>query len=115
MRWAILGAGAIGSFVGARLRLAGEEVVLLARGAHADALRSRGLTLLDVDGEKQVDVGVETDPARVGAVDVLVLALKAHQLRGALPAIETLCGADTTVVSMQNGIPSAIRSPTVGS
>ncbi|MGD0050983.1 MAG: 2-dehydropantoate 2-reductase [Vulcanimicrobiaceae bacterium] len=105
MRWAILGAGAIGSFVGARLRLAGEEVVLLARGAHADALLGRGLTLLDVGGERQVDVGVETDAARVGPVDVLVLALKAHQLRDALPAITALCGAATTVVSMQNGIP----------
>jgi 2-dehydropantoate 2-reductase len=105
MRWAIVGAGAIGSFVGARLRLAGEEVVLLARGAHADALRSRGLMLLDLDRERQVDVGVETDPAIVGAVDVLVLALKAHQLRDALPAIAALCGPATTVVSMQNGIP----------
>jgi 2-dehydropantoate 2-reductase len=105
MRVGIIGAGAIGSYVGARLGLDGREVVMLARGAQADALRERGLTLVDGSGASHTTVDVETDPERIGPVDVLVLAVKAHQLRDVLPAIGAMTGPDTTIVSMQNGIP----------
>ncbi|HTW82865.1 MAG TPA: 2-dehydropantoate 2-reductase [Candidatus Sulfotelmatobacter sp.] len=105
MRWGIVGAGAIGTYVGARLAMAHKEVVLLARATQADVLRERGLTLRDGSGSTAAEVAVESDPARIGVVDVLVLSVKAHQLRDALPAIAAMSGPATTIVSMQNGIP----------
>ncbi|MGD1066062.1 MAG: 2-dehydropantoate 2-reductase [Vulcanimicrobiaceae bacterium] len=105
MRWGIVGAGAIGTYVAARLALAGRDVVVLARGAQAEALRSAGLTLHDGSGQTHLALDTETDPARIGAVDVLVLTVKAHQLRASLPAIAAMSGPQTTIVSMQNGIP----------
>ena len=105
MRWGIVGAGAIGTYVGARLALAGRDVVVLARGAQAEALRTDGLTLHDGSGQTRLAIDADTDPARIGAVDVLVLTVKAHQLRATLPAIAAMSGPQTTIVSMQNGIP----------
>jgi 2-dehydropantoate 2-reductase len=105
MRWGIVGAGAIGTYVGARLVLAGRDVVLLARGAQAEALRADGLTLHDGSGRTHLALEADTDPTRIGAVDVLLLTVKAHQLRATLPAIAAMSGPQTTIVSMQNGIP----------
>lgn len=109
MRWAIFGAGAIGTWVGAALAQAGEDAALVARGAHLEALqRQGGARLRHPDGrEEHVAVrAVGPDAtAQVGPVDVVVLTVKAHDLLPAAPAIVPLLGDDTVLVAAQNGIP----------
>ena len=106
MKLCIFGAGAIGGLLAARLaRVEGLEVSVIARGAHLDAIRRDGLTL--ETGEERVTAGViaTDDPSEVGPVDVVVNALKAHQAWASAEAMVPLLGAETAVVSCQNGVP----------
>ncbi|MBU6460361.1 MAG: 2-dehydropantoate 2-reductase [Proteobacteria bacterium] len=108
MRICIVGAGAIGGYVAVKLALAGEEVTVIARGDHLKAIRQNGLTLLDHDG---TEVGVAkniraTDSiAEAGKQDVVILAVKAHQVIDVVDELPLLYGPDTVMVTMQNGIP----------
>jgi 2-dehydropantoate 2-reductase len=104
---AIIGCGAIGGYVGAKLALAGEEVTLFVRGANLEAVRARGLKLIMADGAEHLarNVIATTDYAAAGAQDLVILAVKAHQLEAVAEQVPQLCGADTVVVTMQNGIP----------
>jgi 2-dehydropantoate 2-reductase len=107
MKIAVIGAGAIGGLVGARLALAGEEVSFMVRGANLDAIRARGIRLVEMDGETKTATHVNAcdDYAAAGPQDLVVLAVKAHQVAGVAGRIGQLFGPDTTVVTMQNGIP----------
>jgi 2-dehydropantoate 2-reductase len=107
MKICIVGAGAIGGYLGAKLALAGEEVTLIARGAHLEAIQTKGLKLVMADGEEQVikDVFATSDMSDVEPQDVAILALKAHSVPAIAPAMRSLYGAETMVVTAQNGIP----------
>jgi len=105
MNICIVGAGAIGGYLGARLAHAGAEVTLVARGATLEALRSRGLTLIEAGGEVTVRPRIAASPTEAGAHDVVVLGVKAHQLAPLIGELPALFHSDTTVVPMQNGIP----------
>jgi 2-dehydropantoate 2-reductase len=104
---AIIGVGAIGGYVGIRLALAGEDVTFIARGANLEALRSRGIRLLTADGSEQSvpKVTATDDYAAAGAQDLVILAMKAHQVEAVAPEVPKLFGPDTAVIPMQNGIP----------
>ncbi|MBV0924984.1 2-dehydropantoate 2-reductase [Halomicroarcula limicola] len=104
MRFAIFGAGGVGGYLGARLADAGHEVHLIARGAHLDALRTDGLTVESVAGDTAVELPATDDPADVGSVDYVLLCVKAHDTREAAADLAPLLGADTAVVSFQNGV-----------
>jgi 2-dehydropantoate 2-reductase len=105
VRVAILGAGAIGGFLGARLAQHGADVVLIARGAHLAAMQKDGLRLIEAGGESVVRVEATDNFDELRAADVVFVTLKAHSL----PAVaERLAGnlkASAMVVSAQNGIP----------
>jgi len=107
MNVAVIGAGAIGSLVGARLALAGEKVTFIVRGANLDAIRSRGIKLIAPDGSEQVasDVVATNDYAAAGPQDLVVLAMKAHQLEAIVADLPALIAPGTVIVPMQNGIP----------
>ena len=107
MKVAIVGVGAIGGYVGIRLALAGEDVTFIARGANLEALRSRGLRLLSADGteESVPKVKATADYAAAGAQDVVILAMKAHQVADVAQDVSNLLGPETVVIPMQNGIP----------
>jgi 2-dehydropantoate 2-reductase len=107
LKIAIIGVGAIGGYVGIRLALAGEDVTFIARGANLDALRNRGIRLLTADGEEQVisKVNATDDYAAAGPQDLVILALKAHQVEAVAREVPKMFGRDTVVVPMQNGIP----------
>jgi 2-dehydropantoate 2-reductase len=105
VRYAIVGAGAIGAYVGASLARAGAEVVLIARGEHLKAMRRSGLRIVGAHEEYTVAPGCTDVCADVGPVDVVVIALKAHQIAGMLGEIAHLVRDDTLIVSMQNGVP----------
>jgi len=107
MKVAIIGCGAIGGYVGAKLALAGERVTFIARGANLEAVQRRGVRLILADGTEQLagNVVATQDYVAAGAQDVVILAVKAHQLETVAASVPHLCGPDTVVVTMQNGIP----------
>ncbi|MGN9813468.1 2-dehydropantoate 2-reductase [Micromonospora sp. BQ11] len=105
MKFAVIGAGGLGGYLGGRLAAAGHDVSFLARYAHLAALRRNGLTLIDVDGTARViPVRVTDDPSSVGAVDAVLLAVKTWQLDEALTALPPLSGSHTAVITVQNGV-----------
>jgi 2-dehydropantoate 2-reductase len=107
MKIAVVGVGAVGGYVGIRLALAGEDVTFIARGANLQALRTNGIRLLMSDGteESLSRVNATSDYAAAGPQDVVILAMKAHQVAAVAPDVPKLFGPDTVVVPMQNGIP----------
>ncbi len=105
MRIVIVGAGAIGGYIGARLTRAGADVVLLARGPHLRAMKERGLRVTSVDGDFEVRPKVTGNLADVRAAEVVFLGVKAHSLAVLAPQLKAQFGQDTVVVSAQNGIP----------
>jgi 2-dehydropantoate 2-reductase len=105
MRICIFGAGAIGSLIGARLQAAGVDVGLVARGPHLEAIRERGLVLLEGDERTTVRPRATADPAELGPQDHVVVTLKTHSLPEAVDSIVPLLGENTSIVTAQNGIP----------
>ena len=107
MKIAIIGAGAIGGLVGVKLALAGEDVTFLVRGANLAAIRNNGMRLIEHDGTELVarNVRATSDYAEAGAQDVVILALKAQQVEAVVAELPKLFGPETTVITMQNGIP----------
>lgn len=108
MRIAVLGAGAVGGYYGAKLARAGHEVTFIARGAHLAAIRERGLEIKSpAVGDFTVRAAAEEDTAKVGPVDLVLVAVKAYDNATALPLIRPLLGAGTNVLTLQNGVDSA--------
>ena len=107
MKVAIIGVGAIGGYVGIRLALAGEDVTFIARGASLEALRTRGIRMVNSDGAEELVPRVKaTDNyAEAGPQDMVVLAMKAHQVEAVTGEVPKLFGPKTVVIPMQNGIP----------
>ena len=107
LKIAIIGVGAIGGYLGTRLARAGDEVTFIARGANLDALRTRGIRVVNGDGSEIAvpRVNATDDYGAAGPQDVVVLAMKAHQVEAVAPQVPKLFGPDTIVVPMQNGIP----------
>ncbi|MFF0270045.1 2-dehydropantoate 2-reductase [Kribbella sp. NPDC004536] len=105
MRVAVLGAGAIGAYVGAALHRGGTEVHLVARGAHLAAIRSNGVTVLSPRGDFTARTPATDDPAGIGPVDYVFLGLKANSYASAGPLLAPLLHDRTVVVAAQNGIP----------
>jgi len=107
MKIAIIGAGAIGGYVGVKLALSGEDVTFIVRGANLQAIRSHGMKLVMHDGSEHVarDVKATNDYAAAGVQDIVILAMKAHQLEAVVDDVPKLIGPDTLVVTMQNGLP----------
>jgi 2-dehydropantoate 2-reductase len=107
MKIAVIGAGAIGGLVGGKLALAGEDVTFIVRGDNLAAIGERGMRLIASDGSQQVASNVvATDRYdQAGPQDVVILAMKAHQLEAVALDVPKLFGPETVVVTMQNGIP----------
>jgi 2-dehydropantoate 2-reductase len=106
MRIAIVGAGAIGGYVGVRLARAGHEVSFIARGANLEAIHRRGLRLLSSDGGEEVaTVAASSRWSELGPQELVILAVKAHHVPEIAADVPALFAADTPVVTMQNGIP----------
>jgi 2-dehydropantoate 2-reductase len=107
MKICVVGAGAIGGYMGVKLALAGNDVTLIARGAHLEAIKKNGLKLILEDGTEQhaKDVKATSVMAEAGPQDIVILALKAHQVAPVAKDLRALFGPDTTLVATQNGIP----------
>jgi 2-dehydropantoate 2-reductase len=108
MRIAVFGAGGVGGYFGGRLAQAGQSVVFIARGAHLQALRERGLRVESVAGDFAVSpVEATDDPSAAGAVDVVLLGVKAWQVPEAARALAPLLRDGGFVVPLQNGVEAA--------
>ena len=105
MRFLIAGAGAIGAYIGARMAHAGLDVTLFARGPHLRAMQEHGVQVKSNDGDFIARPTIASSLEEVGPVDVVFLGVKAHALPQLAPQLRPVLGADTTVVSTQNGIP----------
>jgi 2-dehydropantoate 2-reductase len=105
MKVAVLGAGAVGGYLGACLAKGGADVTLIARGAHLEAMRRHGLTLVTPDGERStVAVSATDDPASIGPVDIVLFLVKSYDTETAARRLAPLIGEETGVISLQNGI-----------
>jgi 2-dehydropantoate 2-reductase len=105
MKIAVVGAGAIGAYVGAALDRGGANVHLLARGKQLEALRARGVSVVSPRGDFHAHPPATDDPMEIGPVDVVFLGLKAYSYAGASDLLRPLLRDDTGVVAAQNGIP----------
>jgi len=105
MRIAVFGTGGVGGYFGGRLAQAGEAVTFIARGDHLRAIRERGLRVDSLQGDFVIQPAQATDnPAEIGLVDVVLLGVKAWQVREAAEAMRPLIGLETFVVPLQNGV-----------
>ena len=101
----IYGAGAIGGYLGVQLAMAGEDVTLIARGPHLDAMQRNGVKL-HINGEERVaHPHCTNNPAEVGPQDYLIITLKTHSVPGIVDSIQPLLHSKTSVVMAVNGIP----------
>jgi len=110
MKIAIVGAGAIGGYLGVKLALSGVDVTFVARGANLEAIRTQGMQLMLDNGETlstrdATSTVRATTMADAGPHDYVFLTMKSHQVEPVAAEIEALCHADTTLVTMQNGLP----------
>ena len=104
MRIAIVGAGGVGGYFGGRLAAAGADITFLARGAHLSAMRADGLRIESELGDARVSVRAEDDPAAIGPVDLVILAVKLWDTADAVRQIAPFVSAETAVLSLQNGV-----------
>lgn len=108
MRLAIMGSGGVGGYFGARLAEAGHDVTFIARGDHLTAMQAEGLRVSSIEGDLQLaEVRATEDPAAVGAVDAVLVAVKAWQVAEAARRIRPMIGPDTVVLPLENGVEAA--------
>ncbi|RAJ69147.1 2-dehydropantoate 2-reductase [Streptomyces sp. Amel2xB2] len=105
MKVAVVGAGAIGAYVGAALHRGGADVHLIARGPHLAAMKEHGVQVLSPRGDFTARVHATDDPSAIGPVDYVFLGLKANSYASCGPLVHPLMGEKTAVVAAQNGIP----------
>jgi 2-dehydropantoate 2-reductase len=102
---AVVGAGGVGGYFGARLAKGGADVTFVARGAHLAAIRERGLAIEGGPAEFRVSpVRAVENPAMIGVVDIVLLAVKMWDSEAAIAAIKPIVGSETAVISLQNGV-----------
>lgn len=106
MKIAIVGSGAVGGFYGALLARQGHDVSFIARGAHLEAIRKHGLRVRGAVGDFSAKGRAESDASLVGEVDLVIFAVKTYDNDTALPMLKPLVGANTAVLTLQNGVDS---------
>lgn len=107
MRLCVVGSGAVGGYFGARMARSGHEVIFMARGAHLQTLRARGLTVRDHQGEWRVKARAEECGDGLGEMDFVFYAVKTYSNPDALPLLNRVAGDHAVVLTLQNGVDSA--------
>ena len=105
MKICVYGAGAIGGYLGAKLALAGQEVTLIARGPHLEAMQKNGLKLIEAGKTEVIRLRATADAREVGPQDYVILSVKAHALPAIADAVQPLLGEKTALVPTINGVP----------
>jgi 2-dehydropantoate 2-reductase len=108
MRIAVFGTGGVGGYFGGRLAQAGDDVIFIARGEHLRVIKTKGLKIDSRDGDFVIYPATATDTvSEVGAVDLVIIGVKAWQVPEAALAMKPLVGSNTTVLPLQNGVDAA--------
>ncbi len=109
VRVAVIGAGAVGGYFGARLATAGNEVAFIARGKHLEAMQKDGLKVKSLHGDFQVRSLFTSEPKEIGPVDFVLFCVKSYSTEEAAKEMAPLVGKETIILSLQNGIDNADR------
>src|SRR5579864_214687 len=109
MKLLIMGTGGLGGYFGGLLRRAGEDVTFVARGAHLEALRSRGLRVISPDGDFALRVQAAGRADGAGPVDLIVFAVKTYDVEEAAEVIRPAVGPETAILCLQNGVETEDR------
>lgn len=104
MKFAVLGAGAVGGYFGGLLALKGHEVALIARGEHLKALQNNGLTVKSVNGDFYLKLQAVENPMEIEPVDVVLFTPKSFDTKKSTEQILPILKEDTLVINLQNGI-----------
>ena len=105
MKILVMGSGGVGGYFGAKLARAGESVTFVARGAHLEAIRTRGLSVKSTsEGEFVVASPATDDPARAGVADLVLFCVKSYDTEAAARAVRPAVGPDTAILCLQNGV-----------
>jgi len=104
VRVAVMGAGAVGGYFGARLATAGNEVAFIARGKHLEEMRKGGLKVKSLYGDFQVRSLFTSEPKEIGPVDLVLFCVKSYSTEGAAEELAPLVGKETIILSLQNGV-----------
>jgi len=116
MRIAVMAAGALGGYFGARMAAAGHDVIFIARGSNLEAIKKNGLKVESVHGDLHLpEPNVTDDPSKVGPVDIVLFAVKLWDSEKAAEQVLPLVGPHTRVIPLQNGVDSTERiAPILG-
>ena len=109
MKIAVMGAGGVGGYFGARLAQAGHDVSFLARGRHLEAMKAKGLTLKSPRGDATIRVKASDTPAELGDADVVLFAVKLWDTESAAEQVRPLVARGGVVIPFQNGVESIAR------
>ena len=109
MKIAVMGAGGMGGWLGAKLAAAGNEIAFIARGAHLEAMRTSGLSVSGAETLRLAHVAATDNPGDIGPVDVILFCVKLYDTESAARALVPLLGPKTFVITVQNGVESADR------
>ncbi|HTY77597.1 MAG TPA: 2-dehydropantoate 2-reductase [Candidatus Bathyarchaeia archaeon] len=109
MHVAVMGAGAVGGYFGARLATAGARVTFVARGEHLAAMQSRGLQIKSAQGDLEIRASFVSRPDGADPADLILFAVKSHDTEEAARSLGPFVGGDTAIVSLQNGVDNADR------
>jgi len=105
MKIAIIGTGGVGGYFGGKLARAGNDVTFLARGEHLNAIQQNGLTIRSIDGDFKIDTVKATDRIdKIGMADLVILGLKAWQIKEIYKELPAIIKRETTVLPLQNGV-----------
>lgn len=107
MRVAVMGAGAVGGYFGARAAAAGMDVAFIARGEHLRAMRRHGLRIRSVQGNLEIHSEFVSSSDRIAPVDLVLLAVKSQDTEEAARSLAPFMGGATAVLSLQNGVDNA--------
>jgi 2-dehydropantoate 2-reductase len=104
MKILVMGAGAVGAYFGARMRAAGEDVVLCARGENLRAIRERGLNITSIRGDLRIEIAATDTPRDFAPYDLILFCVKAYDTEAAAQAISGCLGQDGAILTLQNGV-----------
>ncbi len=104
MRIAVMGTGAVGGYFGAKLAAAGQDVAFVARGSHLEAMRKDGLKVNSAERDLAVRALFTSEPREIGPVDLILFCVKSYDTENASAELAPMIGADTLVLSLQNGV-----------
>src|SRR5438552_1681551 len=107
MRVAVMGAGAVGGYFGARMAASGMDVTFIARGEHLKAMQKHGLRIRSIQEDLEIHAPFISSPDQVAPVDLVLLAVKSHDTEEAARSLAPFMGRETAVLSLQNGVDNA--------